>query len=367
MSSPRLFSAALTIVLSGFAAAPTWAGPGSSGGGTGVFCPIWVWSQPRVQLLDFYQGKETLTIPESKEPYRDQVAKIAPLLSFDFSLKADFEAALKDVYANMKFMPKGKSIHVPQDLGGAEVIEIPTGCSLGGIGYYQADGKLLVSTDAFRKLSETQKAGFVVHEALYKVYRDHDYSQMGWIHFTGRLPDRSAAPTRKLVATLFANEKTPELLRKFSWPMTWSFWGIKEPSPWKPAEGQAHRFAYLHRGTVIPLLLDQRMNNVKIAVSNLENVEGRIQLRCTRMLSMYSSTDKVAESVFKPGDEKPRYAELDFDDNCPRLVIDVSIFSRPSDSKIEVFLNGQPLMNVDLDKSSYTSALGNLSLVPYSR
>lgn len=223
-------------------------GPGSSGGGAGIFCPLYGpgSDQPEVQVLDLYEGQilEGYTVTESNIPFAVQLDAIAAKLSFNFSLKRDFLRALSEVQAVVQFLPAGVSIHVPSDLGTGEAVPFPTGCEIEAIGFYQSNNRLKISTDAFQKMSETQKAAFYAHEALYKLYREFSQAYSGTPLFS--------TATRKLNAALFANESNTDLLRTLSEEMTWanvdgSF------ADWHPAPGMESHF--VSHGAFSPMLV----------------------------------------------------------------------------------------------------------------
>ncbi|MES2802634.1 MAG: hypothetical protein V4654_09105 [Bdellovibrionota bacterium] len=177
-----------------------------TGGGAGIFCPASVTTQPRVQLLDLYEGriKAELQILETNIPYQEQLEAILSKLSFDFSMQFEIRKALAEIEANHRFLPSGVGIHVPPDLGEGEAVLMPTGCVLGAIGYYEDGGVLKISRDAFELLSETQKTAFWLHEAFYKAERNiktrsTESQDLYLLKFTSK-------NTRKFIAQLFSTE-----------------------------------------------------------------------------------------------------------------------------------------------------------------
>ncbi|MES2800943.1 MAG: hypothetical protein V4654_00495 [Bdellovibrionota bacterium] len=188
-----------------------------SGGGAGIFCPASITNQPSVQLLDLYEGRINyeLEIPETNVPYEEQIEQALNKLSFDFSLKADMRKTLVALKANHKFLPVGVGIYVPPDLGEGEAVVMPTGCTLGAIGYYETNGTLKISNDAFSALSETQKAAFWMHEAFYSLDRYYYIKSEKFMS----VPNSKA--TRQFISQLFSQSATQEKLFKMSESGTW--------------------------------------------------------------------------------------------------------------------------------------------------
>lgn len=194
-------------------------GIGSSGGGAGIFCPAVVVNQPPVQILDTYEGQimDGFKYTESADPYEHQLqALIKHRLAFDFTIQFEFKENLDSIRANTNFLPAGVGIHVPSDLGN-EMVPVPTGCHLGGIGFYQNE-KLYVSTDAFSQMSETQKAAFFAHEAFYRLRRLIN-------------PETTQSTrARKMVAAVFSDNATAQQLYETSRYLNWSLGTV---GPWK--------------------------------------------------------------------------------------------------------------------------------------
>lgn len=282
-----------------------FAGPGSSGGGAGIFCPPSVTDQPSVQLLDLYEGKilSKYTYSESSVPYKKQLNDIAELLNFDFSVYLDFKKGLAELEAKTEFLPKGVSIAMPIDLGTEEAVIIPTGCNLNGVGYYQQD-KLIISTDAFSQLTETQKAAFFAHEAFYKMNR----------FFTEIYLQKksSSISTRKLVAQLFSDQQSQIETKRLSRPMTWEILGEKE-TQWTVAANKRKFVAY--EAQYSPILLKDKVNKASIELNVVKpDNDFNAQVFCQMVKdSRYGHVElNPLERRFVDGNGKT-WVQLDFD------------------------------------------------------
>ncbi|MES2802075.1 MAG: hypothetical protein V4654_06255 [Bdellovibrionota bacterium] len=262
-----------------------FAGAESSGGAGGIFCPTTVANQPRVQLLDLYEGRinEGLEIPESNVPYEEQITQALNKLSFDFSLQMDMRKTLTDLKANHKFLPAGVGIHTPSDLGTDEAVVMPTDCTMGAIGFYESSGTLKISSDAFNSLSETQKAAFWMHEAFYKLVRFYKESEAGLV---------DAKSTRIFVSKLFATNSTLQALVEASAPGNWrNLKTIKahsmQNSELNSLQASAGKESWLLTGEhMSPLKLPSRNQPLKlVAEAEGGKIIPGVLLGCTRFRS----------------------------------------------------------------------------------
>lgn len=211
-----------------------------TGGGAGIFCPANISDQPRVQLLDLYEGRinENLVIAESSTIYEEQIQEALERLSFDFSLQADMRETLSQLKINHKFLPSGVSIHAPSDLAfdDTAAVILPTGCTIGAIGYYEKSGILKISKDAYDMLTETQKAAFWIHEAFYKLVRHYNKAiDLG-------TSKTAARDTRAFVSELFS--VSHKNLYQKSTKGSWRRYGYyKTDSPWEIIPGKESYFS----------------------------------------------------------------------------------------------------------------------------
>ncbi len=89
-------------------------------------------------MLDIYEERinDDLEIPELQISHPDQIEVALSKLQFDFSLQSDLKKAMAELNTKHKFLPEGVGIHTPPDLGNDEAVLIPSGCSMGAIGFY---------------------------------------------------------------------------------------------------------------------------------------------------------------------------------------------------------------------------------------
>ena len=83
------------------------------------------------------------------------------------------------------------------DLGNNFGVVVPNGCQIEGVGFYESDGTLKVAQPIYQTLSATNRAAFILHEAIYKLARE-----------TGDAKDSEG--TRKLVAAMFSVNNQPQ-------------------------------------------------------------------------------------------------------------------------------------------------------------
>lgn len=349
--------AKILCILSAFSALPSLsiAGTESSGGGAGIFCPASVPNQPAVQLLDLYEGKvlEGYNIPETDEPHAEQLAKIANLFAFDFSLHQDFRFFLADIISRTRFLPPGVSIHVPSDLGN-DAVPLPTGCTLGAIGFYRKDGTLLISSDAFQSLSETQKAAFFAHEALYKMYRRPAYYYP------------SSAIVRRLVANLFSDLKTEESVRSLSRYVHVTVEAVDpfaNPTPrpgpfWHPSPGKEERFVIPEEAAAV--LLDRVPEKAKIRLINDLVYDEDINVR-----HLGCTAPGQWRRIKLPKDASPeeRFLEISLPADCKGLAVSVlssSTMEQPdhSPTRVELEIDGEKWLEGTLRTSGSPNAYG---------
>lgn len=320
------------------------AGTESSGGGAGIFCPASVSGQPAVQLLDLYEGKimEGYTFTDSADPYLSQLTATLELFRFDFSLFIDFKKTLTAIQGNIRFLPPGVSIHVPSDMGGQYAVPVPTGCTLGAIGFYQADGKLVISTDAFQSLSETQKAAFFAHEVLYKMQRTQRGSLNG------------SVDTRRLVANVFSDQKTPISLEELSRPMHFS--DFDDYGSWSPVLGKESFL--MGRGQNQAILVDSKPERFKVRFLNSKKYADYVSFYCKK------GGDGKRRIDLRIPDDAPlndRSVELPIPSDCAGLTIYASSdsqFELPgnSPSRFEIELDGEKWLEGELSQGTKNGA-----------
>lgn len=108
-----------------------------------------------------------------------------------------------DVINAMRFLPQGVALSTPEDLGTGYGVVVPDGCMIEAAGYYEQDSTLKISTAIYAAFSPTDKAAFILHEALYKIARN-------------RLQQTDSARTRQLNAALFASNVSSSVIQALS-------------------------------------------------------------------------------------------------------------------------------------------------------
>lgn len=150
------------------------AGGISSGGGTSIVCRNKKKKISNVRMLDLYEGAIRFEYPivlsnviNSNSQYQSALANIK-----DSFLKTKINELANRLISKIKFLPNDVILAPASDLGDSYGIVIPDGCELSAVGFYEKDGTLRVSRKLYNFLSQTDKAAFILHEAIYKILRD---------------------------------------------------------------------------------------------------------------------------------------------------------------------------------------------------
>lgn len=173
---------ALSFAMTGFMlglSASSFAGVDTSGGGPSIIKYDYVKNEiMSAQLLDLYEGpkKYNLNIVERSEPYAQQIQNITRRLkSFDSGIGLEFAEVVSVLQKQRVFLPDGDAMAPGVDISDSQGAIVPIGWILMYVGYYESAGVLKISKTIFDKMSETHKAALYVHEALYKLQRDHGF------------------------------------------------------------------------------------------------------------------------------------------------------------------------------------------------
>ncbi len=102
---------------------------------------------------------------------------------------------VEQIKQQFKFLPDGVGLNQPADIGENQPTVIPDGCRLEGLGFYQTN-QLFVAKTTFNALSETDKAAFILHEAIYYIYREYHF----W-----EVTNMNSSLSRQMTALLFSN------------------------------------------------------------------------------------------------------------------------------------------------------------------
>ena len=318
-------------------------GPISSGGGAGVICPTSQFSGFRATTLDRYESSilEGFKFENESLPINLQIEKAGSHLSFDRALQIELRDRVSSIQSRTRFLPVGVGIQVPGDIGKDFAVPVPTGCTLNAIGFYQKNGILLVSRDTFELMSETDKAVFWVHEALYEIGREFSF------HTTSEL-------TRKLAASLFQKNLNLSEIRDRSIEFSWrSFVGYQTPLQWKPNQSTTFDFIQNQYSTII---LPQAGGEFTLSI---ENPEGNIVLpqaycfnnkiyRTEYDTNKYQKYLENGVNIFEVLETKDKSIQLKFKmrNECRGLKIHVSGKGEQLPNvKYELKYNGQSLLN----------------------
>ena len=123
--------------------------------------------------MDFYEGEILygVKIKYSPKPSTEQAMSIAKTLD-DVVYSEGRSDIHADVFAtiikNIKFLPKGVRLKPVDD---SKDILIPAACGVEQLALYTPDGIVHIVGDFWEKMSETDKAGLVSHEALFRMER----------------------------------------------------------------------------------------------------------------------------------------------------------------------------------------------------
>lgn len=203
-------------------------GPGSTGGGPAVVCRDINKKIISAEFYDLYEGKvlEGYQINYSTASPRDQVMKAIERITFNEFYRTVLMEAIADMLGRFSFLPPGVVMKVSSDLGDEDGIVIPDGCDIEAVGFYNEKGKLRVAQPIFEKLSNTDRATFVLHEAIYMLARETAGA-------------KTSKRSRNLNAALFA-DVGPDQLQDFMKGLLYS-----EKSPY--GFRQAQRFVVVPR------------------------------------------------------------------------------------------------------------------------
>lgn len=164
-------------------------------GGVGILC------EKTLELFDIYEGRIlNNNIPVEKQTsYQDQVLFFANHLSEITDGDEDFDSKIKSMLGKMIFLPSDVGLTLIDD---AKNFIYPKHCSLVQILNYKDDSHLYIDTDLWNKLTETQKAAAILHETVYKYFREPSY-------LLGRPSDgdQDSVRTRRLVNHLISGKK----------------------------------------------------------------------------------------------------------------------------------------------------------------
>lgn len=173
---------------------PAFAGGESGGGGKSVVCRNSDGTIRSAELLDLYEGRVVyqLSYQESPVDWKIQSATFLensgvipkdsciPWIPYTGSTGSSCTThtgepnSIEDYYVNtvnhLTFLPEGTTLKPIDD--SYEVIA-PKNCNIEQTVNYQNDNLILVDSEIWKALSETQKSALIVHESVYRYLRDY--------------------------------------------------------------------------------------------------------------------------------------------------------------------------------------------------
>lgn len=165
---------AMMLVVGGASSQAFAAGGMEGGGGKSVVCRNPDGTIRTAEVLDLYESRTVFGLPyqESPVPWRRQAIEIFEASGIRTDIGQTPPSSIYDWFQNasshLHFLPDGTSLKPIDD--SLEVI-VPKGCLIEQTANYQNDRRILVSTEIWNALSETQRAALLIHEAAYRHLR----------------------------------------------------------------------------------------------------------------------------------------------------------------------------------------------------
>lgn len=178
-------------------------GVSNGGGGKGIICRDSKNKITKAEVLDLYEARELYQLPLTdfkQNTVSEIIEKIKLKLKSsvyfpEINILKSFDHVLK-----IKKIVSDENIIKPID-DAAEVF-IPKSCHLEQIANYVNEDLLIISEPIWNALSDTHKAGLLIHEVIYKIERDRSSAT-----------DSSRA--RKIVGHLFSDFKLVNVMENF--------------------------------------------------------------------------------------------------------------------------------------------------------
>lgn len=178
-------------VILGLGSLAAHAGNENGGGGGAVVCRNPDHSIMSVETLDIYEAKNMygLYVPEQAGSVKEIVANIKVKLRDSLAQpEIHLYPLIERVQSIMRFTQNGAKLEPVDD---AAAIVLPKDCKIEQLANYVDDNLLVVQHELWERLSNTQKAALILHEAIYRLER-----------YEGATTSRR---TRRIVASLFSN------------------------------------------------------------------------------------------------------------------------------------------------------------------
>ncbi len=136
------------------------------GGGKSIVCRDNSNNIISAELLDLYEGRTMyhLSIVKSSDPVDKQIDLALKVIPDNSAISA-FVSVVKE---KMIFLPPNTEL---KDVNDSFDIVFPSGCKAEQLAHYYSDEKILVNSDIWKHLTETDQAALILHEAIYRVNR----------------------------------------------------------------------------------------------------------------------------------------------------------------------------------------------------
>lgn len=195
-----ILSICLSLVVAQVASAH---GGMSTGGGAGIACLDSNGILVRAETLDLYEGKNRFgySIQQTDSVEATQQFKKALNKIQNNFLREKLNEVSYLLIDQIQLLPDGIVMPAPADMGNTYLALMPQGCSVTALAYFEGDGTLRVAKSYYSKLSQTDRAALIMHEAVYKLLRD-----------TGK--ETTSESTRLIVAMLFSTGAAAEATQK---------------------------------------------------------------------------------------------------------------------------------------------------------
>lgn len=178
--------------------ANSFAGGWTSSGGDAVVCQDSDGHIQSAELFDLYEGRAMLglnPLPQTT-PAAVLAHNFAQTLDPLMGAQTNVITRTDQIIKTMRFLPSGTGLVPVKDIGS---IIIPKTCTVMQLAVYTGDDQVYIDSDIWAKLDETNRAGLILHEAVY-----------WYLRLSG---ETTSVRTRMFVANVFAGTPIPPLRR----------------------------------------------------------------------------------------------------------------------------------------------------------
>lgn len=169
MKKGLLIFGLMTLSISGFAQS----GGVDGGGGKSVVCRAQDGKITSAEILDFFEGRVqySLNPQSSNASVEEQIEAAVTRLSSGrgANFKHTLSSYVNFVQSNKVITPDGTSLLPVED---SHHVVVPKDCLVEQLANFTVQNQILINGEIWNSLDNTNKAALIVHEALYKVFRD---------------------------------------------------------------------------------------------------------------------------------------------------------------------------------------------------